>query len=280
MIQAASNAMTIDVEDYFQVSAFEKLVSKDRWDSMELRVGRNTERLLDLFAEKNIKATFFILGWVANKLPMLIKKIAEQGHEVASHGMHHQRVTDLSCGQFKVDLSESKKMLEDLTGGHVLGYRAPSFSFNNDNPWVYETLGEVGYRYSSSVYPVVHDHYGIPNAPRHRYDGGFGVEEIPLSTLPIMKKNIPISGGGYFRLYPYRLTRWAINRMLAGEKIPYIFYLHPWEIDPEQPTMPGISLKTRFRHYINLSLTERKLTKLLDDYQWDSVASVFKIGER
>lgn len=269
------NSMTIDVEDYFQVSAFENRITPDDWAGIKPRVERNTHELLDLFGEHDVKATFFILGWVAERFPALIRKIAEAGHEIASHGMMHQRASNQTQQEFLKDIQDSKKLLEDTSGVEVIGYRAPSFSFTKDNQWVYELLKEQGYLYSSSVYPVVHDHYGIPDAPRQRYQPIEGIDEIPLSTLDMFGKNIPISGGGYFRLYPYWLTRWAVNRYAQSTQNPYIFYLHPWEIDPDQPRMDNINFKTRFRHYLNLRKVNARLTSLLEDFQWSSMADIY-----
>ena len=269
------NAMTIDVEDYFQVSAFEHLVEKNEWDNYSPRVYENTSRMLDMFSEKGAVATFFILGWVAQKYPELIQRIHREGHEVASHGMLHQRASSQSKLEFKNDVGDAKKLLEDITGSNVIGYRAPSFSFTKDNAWVYDVLAEEGYRYSSSVYPVVHDHYGIPDAPRERYSTPSGVDEIPLSTLSFRGKNFPVSGGGYFRLYPYLFTRWAISQFKEESTPTYIFYLHPWEIDPTQPKMRNISFKTRFRHYINLKKVERRLNAMLDDFEWGAIAQIY-----
>lgn len=269
------HAMTIDVEDYFQVSAFENLVSPDQWDGMAPRVEANTDRLLQLFDDHNTTATFFMLGWVAERFPQLVQRIVEQGHELASHGIMHQRASSQSRDEFKADAGGAKRLLEDLSGKQVLGYRAPSFSFTKENLWVYDVLAEEGYVYSSSVYPVVHDHYGIPDAPRFRYETPSGVDEIPLSTLPLMGRNVPISGGGYFRLYPYMFTRWAVSRFMKREEQPYIFYLHPWEVDPNQPRMEGASAKSRFRHYLNLDKVEQRLGRLLTDFEWGALAKLY-----
>lgn len=269
------NAMTIDVEDYFQVSAFENLVKRQDWEAITPRVEKNTRLLLEKFSEHGIKSTFFTLGWVAEKFPELVREIVEQGHELASHGTLHQRASDQDRKTFKADVGDAKRLLEDISGVEVVGYRAPSFSFTKDNEWVYDVLAEEGYKYSSSVYPVEHDHYGIPDAPRFQYSTRSGVIEIPLSTLPMMGKNIPISGGGYFRLYPYFLTRWAIAKFVGTERQPYIFYLHPWEMDPSQPRMSNASFKSRFRHYLNLNKVDRRLTGLLRDFEWSSMADIY-----
>lgn len=269
------NAMTIDVEDYFQVSAFENIIRPSDWTTLQPRVERNTHRLLDLFSEHNAKATFFILGWVAERFPGVIQRIVSEGHEIASHGMMHQRASAQTPEEFKADINHSKKLLEDIGSCEVIGYRAPSFSFTRANEWVYPALIEAGYKYSSSVYPVVHDHYGIPDAPRFRYKPLGAIDEIPLSTLTIMGKNIPISGGGYFRLYPYWATRWAVKKFSDTTTSPYIFYLHPWEIDPAQPRMDNINFKTRFRHYLNLKKVERRMAALLTDFEWSSMAELY-----
>lgn len=270
------HAMTIDVEDYFQVSAFENLVNPGQWEQMAPRVEANTDRLLQLFADHDTHATFFTLGWVAQRFPELVKRIVAQGHELASHGTMHQRASSQGRDQFKADVGDAKRLLEDLSGKQVLGYRAPSFSFTKENLWVYDVLAEEGYVYSSSVYPVVHDHYGIPDAPRFRYETPAGVDEIPLSTLPFLGRNVPISGGGYFRLYPYPFTRWAVNRFMKKEAQPYIFYLHPWEVDPHQPRMEGASAKSRFRHYLNLDKVEHRLSRLLTDFEWGTLAKLYQ----
>ena len=269
------NALTIDVEDFFQVSAFEHLYGPESWDKQTPRVENNTHRLLDLFDEHDAKATFFTLGWVAERFPSIIKRIVADGHELASHGYWHQRASSQTQSEFQEDVGGTKKLLEDISGVEVIGYRAPSFSFTTENQWVYDVLGKLGYKYSSSVYPVKHDHYGIPDAPRFKYATHSSVDEIPLSTLPLLGKQLPISGGGYFRLYPYILTRWAVRRFTGEEKGPYIFYLHPWEVDPAQPRMQGISAKTRFRHYLNLTRVEGRIEKLLSDFEWSSMAELY-----
>lgn len=269
------HAMTIDVEDYFQVSAFENQISPKDWDGIASRVEGNMDKLLQLFADHDTKATFFTLGWIAQRHPQMIKRIVEQGHELASHGTMHQRASSQTREEFKADVGDAKRLLEDLSGKPVIGYRAPSFSFTKENLWAYDILAEEGYLYSSSVYPVVHDHYGIPDAPRFRYKAPAGIDEIPLSTLPLFGKNMPISGGGYFRLYPYSVTRWAVNQFVKRETQPYIFYMHPWEIDPDQPRMDNISFKTRFRHYLNLKKVNSRLTALLTEFQWSSMAMIY-----
>lgn len=267
--------MTVDVEDYFHVSAFENTIDKADWNSLELRVEKNTYRLLELFEQKQAKCTFFTLGWVAERCPNLIKAIVEQGHELASHGYSHQRATIMTPEEFRADVYKSKQVLEDAAGEEIIGYRAPSFSFNDSNTWVYEILKELGFEYSSSTYPIEHDLYGVPNWPRFIYERPEGIIEIPVPTTRKNEANTGIGGGGYFRLYPYWLSKRRIDGYLKTEKQPYSFYFHPWEIDPEQPRVEGASLKSQLRHYLNLSRMEGKIKHLLDDYEWDTMKSVY-----
>ncbi len=277
MITNIQNAMTIDVEDYFHVSAFENTISRDDWDRLPLRVEINTDRLLELFDSKNTKATFFVLGWVAERCPGLVKRIAEAGHEVASHGYAHGRATEQSAEEFRADVLKSKHMLEDLVGVKVIGYRAPSFSVCEKSAWVFDVLGELGFLYSSSTYPVKHDLYGVPDWPRFKYEKNNGLIEIPMTTLPLAGKNLPISGGGYFRLFPYALSRYFYTQFQKKEGKPGIFYMHPWEIDPEQPRQKNVPLKSTFRHYLNLSRQMDRLSRLLDDFSWGRMDQVFGI---
>ncbi len=270
--------MTVDVEDYFQVSAFEDVIAQKDWNQYPLRVEKNTYRLLELFEQHHAKCTFFILGWVAEKCPKLVQEMVTLGHEIASHGYAHQRVVNMTREQFFNDANKSKKVLEDLSGKAVLGYRAPSFSINNSNTWAFEVLAELGFKYSSSTYPIKHDLYGVPDWPRFCYQRPEGVKEIPIPTLRKTGKNTGIGGGGYFRLYPYALSNRRIQRYLFEEKQPYNFYFHPWEIDPEQPRVKGASFKSRLRHYLNLSRMEIKLVKLLKDYQWSTMQETY-LGE-
>ncbi len=268
-------ALTVDVEDYFHVSAFEKAIDKAEWNNLELRVETNTYRLLELFEQKQAKCTFFTLGWVAERCPNLIKAIVDQGHELASHGFAHQRATEMTPEQFLADVSKSKQILEDASGQAIIGYRAPSFSINDSNTWVYEVLAELGFEYSSSTYPIEHDLYGVPNWPRFKYQRDEGIIEIPVPTVRKNERNTGIGGGGYFRLYPYWLSKRRIDNYLNTEQQPYSFYFHPWEIDPEQPRIAGASIKSRLRHYLNLSRMEGKVERLLEDYQWDTMKSVY-----
>jgi polysaccharide deacetylase family protein (PEP-CTERM system associated) len=275
------NAMTVDVEDYFQVSAFESYIAKEQWNTLPHRVERNTHKVLDLFKEKNIKATFFTLGWVAERYPDLIKRIVTDGHELACHGYEHIRVTEQTPEQFRNDVSKSKKLLEDLSGKEVKGYRAASYSIGANNLWALNVLQEEGFKYSSSIYPVKHDLYGIPDAPRFIYEPieNQNFKEIPITTVRFNDKNLPCGGGGFFRFYPYALSKWAFNRVNNQENESAIFYFHPWEIDPEQPRQPGLSLKTRTRHYLNLNRMENRIKRLLTDFNWDTMANVFQIDE-
>ncbi len=268
-------ALTVDVEDYFHVSAFEKAIDKKDWQNLELRVEVNTYRLLELFAQKQAKCTFFTLGWVAERCPHLIKAIVDQGHELASHGFAHQRATEMTPEQFLADVSKSKQVLEDASEQAIIGYRAPSFSFNDSNTWVYEILAELGFEYSSSTYPIEHDLYGVPHWPRFKHQRAEGIIEIPVPTVRKNDRNTGIGGGGYFRLYPYWLSKKRIDNYLFTEQQPYSFYFHPWEVDPEQPRVAGASVKSKLRHYLNLSRMEGKVVRLLEDYQWDTMKSVY-----
>lgn len=272
------NAMTVDVEDYFQVSAFEGVIDKKDWDSVSLRVGDNTHRLLDLFAENDVKSTFFTLGWVAKRCPDVIKRIVDEGHELASHGLAHQRATTMTRDEFRADVSQSKAILEDIGGVAIKGYRAPSFSVNDDNTWVYDVIKELGFVYSSSTYPIEHDLYGVPHWPRFKYEREEGIIEIPIPTVRKNNVNTGIGGGGYFRLYPYWLSRKRITRFMAEESAPYSFYFHPWEIDANQPRFDNAPWKSKFRHYVNLSRMEGKLVALLKDFRWGTMQQAYDIS--
>lgn len=271
------NALTIDVEDYFQVSAFAPHIERSAWDTMPCRVERNVDRILQLLSDSGAKATFFTLGWLAQRYPRMVRAVADNGHEVASHGTAHLRATEQSRQEFSDDIGRAKKLLEDIAGAPVRGYRAPSFSIGRDNLWAFDCIAGAGYCYSSSVYPVQHDHYGMPDAPRFPYRVRDELLEIPVTTARVMGRNLPAGGGGYFRLAPYRVSRWAIERVNGVDQRPAIFYFHPWEIDPAQPRVPGISAKTRFRHYLNLDRTESRLQRLLRDFRWDRVDRVFDL---
>ena len=272
------NAMTVDVEDYFQVSAFEDQINRDQWDAWPCRVERNIDRILALFAEADIHATFFILGWIAQRYPEMVRRIADAGHEIASHGMFHRRVTQQDQTTFAADAYASRILLEDVSGRSVKGYRAPSYSIGRSTLWALDLLNESGYGYSSSVYPVRHDLYGMPEAPRFafRLKAG-GLIELPVTTCRIIGCQFPCGGGGFFRLYPYRLSRWAVHRVNVVDRQPAIFYFHPWELDPDQPRLRHINLKTRLRHYLNLSRMERRLKRLLVDFRWDRIDRVYPL---
>ena len=271
-----TNAMSVDVEEHFHVSAFEGQLNRRDWDSQPSRVAGNTYRLIDLFNEYDVSATFFTLGWVARRMPDLIKAIASAGHEIASHGYDHRRVASQTADEFRDDTRKTKRILEDLTGHEVIGYRAPSFSISQNTPWAHDILGEVGYKYSSSVYPIRHDHYGVPDAPRspYRKDNG-GLLEIPLATTRLAGQNLPAAGGGYFRLLPFAYSKWALSRINRHEERPVAFYLHPWEIDPDQPRVSGLPFLSRFRHYTNLGRFENRLKSILADFAWGRMDDVY-----
>ncbi|HSQ73618.1 MAG TPA: XrtA system polysaccharide deacetylase [Rubrivivax sp.] len=272
---ALTNALTIDVEDYFQVSAFAPYIRRDEWDSRECRVEANVDRILLLLADRDTTATFFTLGWVAERYPQLVRRIVDGGHELASHGYGHQRASDLNATDFRQDVLRAKSLLEDLSGIAVHGYRAPSFSIGHGNLWAFDTLARAGHRYSSSVYPIRHDHYGMPDSPRFAYRLASGLLEIPPTTLRLMQRNLPSSGGGYFRLLPYPLSRWMLRRVNQLDREPAVFYFHPWELDTSQPRVAGIDAKTRFRHYVNIPRMERRLGALLRDFRWGRMDDIF-----
>ena len=271
------NAMTVDVEDYFQVSAFAAHIPRESWDSIPCRVERNIDRILALLDEKQAKATFFTLGWIAERYPAMVRHIVSNGHELASHGWAHQRVSDQEPQEFLDDIVRSKALLEDISGQKVLGYRAPSFSIGSNTLWALDLLEEAGYRYSSSIYPIRHDHYGMPDAPRFAFypKNNGGLLELPVTTVRLFKRNIPAGGGGYFRLWPYAFSRWLLQRINHLEKHSAIFYFHPWEIDYEQPRQQGINAKTRFRHYFNLRHMEKRVKALTRDFSWDRMDRIF-----
>ena len=269
-----TNALTVDVEDYFQVSAFAPYIARADWDRRECRVERNVDRILALLDEHETEATFFTLGWIAERYPGVVRSIVAAGHELASHGYGHQRASDLDHQSFRDDIVRAKRLLEDVGGVPVLGYRAPSFSIGSGNLWALDELAAAGYRYSSSIYPIRHDHYGMPDAPRFAHEIG-GLMEIPPTTVRSFRRNWPASGGGYFRLLPYGVSRWLLKRVNQVDRQPAVFYFHPWEIDPEQPRIPGISARTRFRHYLNLHRMEGRLSRLLKDFRWGRMDEVF-----
>lgn len=269
------NVMTVDVEDYFQVSAFEPYIRRDSWGRLECRVEPNVDRILQLFDRHGVKATFFTLGWIAERYPQMVRRMVAQGHELASHGWSHVRVTQQDQDAFRQDIVRTKALLEDVSGQEILGYRAASYSIGADNLWALDVLRETGHLYSSSIYPIRHDLYGMPEAPRFAFrpsEGGF--LEFPVTTFRIANKNLPCGGGGWFRLVPYAGMRWAIRRVNRVDGESAIFYFHPWEIDPDQPRQAGIDAKTRFRHYLNLERMESRLNRLLGDFSWGRMDEV------
>ncbi len=274
-VKTIRNALTIDVEDYFQVSAFAPYIPRDHWERRDCRVERNVERILQMLDDHGTKATFFTLGWIAERHPQVVRRIVEQGHELASHGYGHERASDLTESAFFSDIDSAKKILEDLSGCAVTGYRAPSFSIGKGNLWAFDCLERAGYRYSSSIYPIRHDHYGMPDAPRfaHRVRGA--LVEVPVTTARLLNRNWPASGGGYFRLMPYALSSWLLRQVNQNDGQPVIFYFHPWEIDVDQPRVEGINAKTRFRHYVNLHRTEDRIRRLLKDFSWARMDEIF-----
>jgi polysaccharide deacetylase family protein (PEP-CTERM system associated) len=269
------NGLSVDVEDYFQVQAFADAVPRSDWESRASRVEANTDRILALFDQAGVHATFFTLGWVAERQPALVRRIVAAGHELASHGYGHARADLQTEAEFRADIGRAKRLLEDIGGVAVNGYRAPTFSINARNPWAFEMLQQEGYRYSSSVYPIRHDLYGMPEAPREPYrPNAGGVLEIPLTTVRVLGRNLPCAGGGYFRLLPYPVFRMGLREVNRTRR-PAVFYFHPWEIDEAQPRITNCSRLSRFRHYVNLSATAGRIRRLLRDFAWDRMDRVF-----
>jgi polysaccharide deacetylase family protein (PEP-CTERM system associated) len=270
----AAGAMTIDVEDYYQVEAFSSTIDRATWNDFPSRVEGNANRLLDILAEARVRATFFTLGCLAQRFPAIPRRIVADGHELASHGTDHVRVDRCSPAVFRADVRTAKQILEDVCGVGVKGYRAPTFSISGDTAWAHAILAEVGYLYSSSVYPIRHDLYGSPDAPRSAFAPCGGLIEIPMTTVRLVGRDIPASGGGYFRLFPYVMSRWLLAR--AGQTgTPPIFYMHPWEIDPRQPRQRHAPWRSRLRHYLNLGRTEPRLRRLLRDFAWARLDELF-----
>jgi len=271
------NAMTCDVEDYFQVSAFAPYIDRASWPTRECRVEANMERILALYERHGVRATFFTLGWIAERYPAMVRRIVDAGHELASHGYSHLRASDQSRAEFDNDIRSSKALLEDIGGQAVVGYRAPSFSIGHANLWALDALHEAGYKYSSSIYPIAHDHYGMPDAPRFAFypNGPDGLLEVPITTVKMAGRNLPAGGGGYFRLLPYALSRWMMAKVNREDREPALFYFHPWEVDPGQPRPAGLGAKARFRHYINIDRMERRLECLARDFAWDRMDRIF-----
>jgi polysaccharide deacetylase family protein (PEP-CTERM system associated) len=272
------NAMTIDVEDYFHVSAFEGVVQRDEWDSYEQRVAANTRRLLEMFERADVRATFFVLGWVAEREPALVRAIVAGGHELASHGYAHRLIYQQERSAFRDDVRKAKGLLEQLGGIGVRGYRAPSFSVTPQSRWALDVLVEEGYTYDASIFPIRHDRYGMPGAPRHPYveRGSSGaIAEAPATTVALGPMTMPVAGGGYFRILPYAFTRWAIRRVNDQERMPAVVYLHPWEVDPAQPRINANRI-SRFRHYTNLDRTEPRLGRLVRDFRFAPLGRVLE----
>ncbi|MEX2495897.1 MAG: XrtA system polysaccharide deacetylase [Woeseia sp.] len=270
------NALTCDVEDWFQVSAFEHLVPKASWGDRECRIPRNVDSALALYDEAGVHGTFFTLGWVAEHLPAVVRRISDAGHEVASHGMQHIRVWDQTEDTFREDITRTKKLLEDVSGKPVRGYRAASWSLDRRTPWAHSVMAEAGYEYSSSIFPIAHDHYGLPDAPAYPFHvGSAAILEIPATTARLFGRNVPSAGGGYFRLLPLAVSRWLMRRTQDATGLPAVFYFHPWELDPDQPRMRNISARTRFRHDVNLRRFEPRLGQLLQEMDWGRMDAIY-----
>ena len=271
------NAMSVDIEEYFQVGAFEHTIRRDAWEGLASRVEANTQTVLDLYAETGVKATFFTLGWVAERHPALIRRIVAEGHELASHGYAHDRVHQMDPAQFRADLRKARAILEDAGGVDVVGYRAPSFSIGKGNAWALEVLADEGYAYSSSVAPFGTDHYGWPGFPRfaHHPVPGSSMIEVPVTTARLGGRTVAAGGGGFFRMLPYAFSRWAITQVNRVERQPAVFYFHPWEVDPDQPRVAGAPAKSRLRHYTNLGVMAAKLRRVLRDFTWDRMDRVY-----
>ena len=264
------NGLSVDVEDWFQVGAFENVIARGEWDSIKTRVEDNVYRVIDLFAEADVSATFFTLGWVAGRHPNMIRRIVDAGHEIASHGYDHARVFTFTRKEFAEDMRKAREIIEDCSGVRVTGYRAPSFSIDQRTPWAFAELAEQGYAYSSSVAPVVHDHYGWPEAPRFAFRPlpWSSMIEIPVATAMLGKRRVAAGGGGFFRVLPYAFSRWAIRQVNTQDRRPAVFYFHPWEIDPAQPRVPGAPLRSKLRHYTNLDVMAEKLEQLVREFAW------------
>jgi len=280
MIDRTINAMTVDVEEYFQVSAFEQHVPFDSWSRVPSRVEASMDRILALFELAGVRATFFTVGWVAERHPAMVRRIVDGGHELASHGMNHVRVIHQDRPTFAQDIRRSKAVLEDIGGQAIRGYRAASYSIGASNIWALDELADAGFSYSSSIYPGSHDAYGMPEASRFAFRAAGGrLLEIPVTTASVGGRRLPCAGGGFFRLYPYAMTRRLLRRVNQHDGESALFYFHPWEIDPAQPRVPNLSAKTRFRHYVNIHRVEARLQRLLRDFNWDRMDRVFDIDD-
>ncbi|MCI5043316.1 MAG: DUF3473 domain-containing protein [Aquisalinus sp.] len=281
-VQSGMNAISVDVEDYFQVWALSEVIKREDWDDIPLRVESATRTVLDLFDRTQSKGTFFTLGWVAERAPALMREIVARGHEVASHGYDHTKVFDQSSDEFRADIRKTKQILEDITGQSVRGFRAAGFSLDDRTPWAHEILCEEGYKYSSSVHPIAHDHYHAPDAPRFAWSplkDNVAFLEIPVSTTMVAGRRVSCAGGGWFRAMPYNLSHALLSRMITKDDQPAVFYFHPWEVDPEQPKVSGLSRKSRLRHYLNLERMEGKLERLLGSMRWGRIDEIFPVKE-
>jgi polysaccharide deacetylase family protein (PEP-CTERM system associated) len=266
------NYLTIDVEDYFQVAAFEKIILPTNWEGYASRVERNINKILDLFSTHGVKGTFFIVGWTAERYPEMVKEIAARGHEIGCHSYWHQKIYNLTPSEFRQDTKKAKEILEEITGRSIKGYRAPTYSITQESLWALDIIEELGFRWDSSIFPVLHDNYGIPEAPRFEYKlPDHDLKEYPISTTLFFGRNVPIGGGGYFRIFPYWFTRSALRKINIQENKPFVFYLHPWEVDPDQPRVASAGWKSRFRHYCNLDKTEIRLKHLLQDFRFGPI---------
>lgn len=266
-VSKITNYLTIDVEEHFQVAAFEDVVSPKDWEIHESRVVKNTNLILDLLEKHKTKATFFIVGWTAERHPDMVREIASQGHDIGCHSYMHKKIYDLTPDEFRKDTAKAKAILEQITGKKIFGYRAPSYSITKKSLWALDILNELGFEYDSSIFPILHDNYGIPDAPRFKYQhSNLNLTEYPISTAKVLGRNVPVAGGGYFRLFPYWLTKKLLHSINQEEKQPFIFYLHPWEVDPDQPRMNEARLLSKFRHYNNLNKTRLRLDKLLSEF--------------
>ncbi len=270
------NALSVDVEDWFQVGAFENVIDRADWDALDCRVERNCDAVLSLFADAGVTGTFFTLGWVAERYPALIRRIVDAGHEIASHGYAHDRVFNFTPAQFEADLARSRKLIEDAAGVKVTGYRAPSFSIDKRTPWAHEILAEQDYAYSSSVAPIKHDHYGWAEAPRFAFHPVAGSDflEIPVTTAEFAGKRLAAGGGGFFRLLPYAFSRWAIRQVNGRDERPAVIYFHPWEIDPDQPRVSNAPMKSKLRHYSRLDAMAGKLSRLAHEFKWERLDAI------
>jgi len=276
------NALTFDIEDYFQVEAFKDYVSFDEWPAYQSRVVQNTRKIMDILDERHVKATFFILGWVAERFPDMVRELADGGHEIATHGYAHDMVYTQSPEVFEQDLVKSINILEQISGTKIIGYRAPTYSIIEESFWAFDILIRHNLRYDSSIFPIIHDRYGVPDGERFPHtikrDGVGTLHEFPLSTLRFWKWNFPVAGGGYLRLLPYAVVKQSVTWLNRKQK-PVIIYLHPWELDPDQPKLPNLPAKTRFRHYLNLHTTGNKLRKLVHDFEFGPICDVLKLCE-